>query len=619
MKMTRSILSQIVSSAVMVMLGAGISLGSRSYRSVYDPPDLPLRKETVVMVIESTEAQTETEEDQTETGEESNEETTGEEENFVPSLKTLNLAFYYNNENRADTGDTEENGSTEASAGESAAGKIVRELSQKDSAWLSSIYDLTCGTPEEAAARLGQPISAVTGRISSGEGQADDVIREWSSIDLFFFDEAGNHIQADSNIKEIMAMANTYFYYTDPEDPEGFLAYVTELWDKSHQYSFSISDVYYCDGRCAAENIKPEEDYTLPFEETEPPESESSGAYEQEIGPGMDLPENTVAEVEMAAMGQLSQMEAAMESESTAAPETQVETETAVNERPAGPGETVGTEGADVEETQPLAIENTVPEDESPEAFSMCPGHVDLHITAVITGLSSSKNSLFALDTYGGRHNEEIPADSAKAEAFLWTGWTDENKKAAIDLAEQDWKTAYGLTVSSSYISNPLSIEEINAYMQLLPEDMGQIRRELIRYALSSVGKVPYYWGGKPSAAGYEKNHFGTLTEPDEKGRTMSGLDCSGWINWVYWSAIDCRLPGGSTSGLVSCGVAVSKEELKPGDIVLRLGNNAHVVMFLGWEADGKMKVIHESSGIINNVTISTMAAEWPYYRKLID
>lgn len=186
MKMTRSILSQIVSSAVMVMLGAGISLGSRSYHSVYDP-DLPLRKETVVMVIESTEAQTETEEYQTETGEESNEETTGEEENFVPSLKTLNLAFYYNNENRADTGDTEENGSTEASAGESAAGKIVRELSQKDSAWLSSIYDLTCGTPEEAAARLGQPISAVTGRISSGEGQANDVIREWSSIDLVFW------------------------------------------------------------------------------------------------------------------------------------------------------------------------------------------------------------------------------------------------------------------------------------------------------------------------------------------------------------------------------------------------------------------------------------------------
>ena len=31
------------------------------------------------------------------------------------------------------------------------------------------------------------------------------------------------------------------------------------------------------------------------------------------------------------------------------------------------------------------------------------------------------------------------------------------------------------------------------------------------------------------------------------------------------------------------------------------------------------MKVVHESSGSVNNVTVSTMQASWPYYRKLID
>ena len=99
----------------------------------------------------------------------------------------------------------------------------------------------------------------------------------------------------------------------------------------------------------------------------------------------------------------------------------------------------------------------------------------------------------------------------------------------------------------------------------------------------------------------------------------MKGLDCSGWISWIYWSALGKRLPAESTDGLAGCGAAVAREELKPGDIIVRLGEEGHVVMFLAWESDHKMKVVHESSGSVNNVTISTMQADWPYYRKLID
>ncbi len=31
------------------------------------------------------------------------------------------------------------------------------------------------------------------------------------------------------------------------------------------------------------------------------------------------------------------------------------------------------------------------------------------------------------------------------------------------------------------------------------------------------------------------------------------------------------------------------------------------------------MNVIHESSASVNNVTIKTMDAAWPYYRRLVD
>ena len=99
----------------------------------------------------------------------------------------------------------------------------------------------------------------------------------------------------------------------------------------------------------------------------------------------------------------------------------------------------------------------------------------------------------------------------------------------------------------------------------------------------------------------------------------LKGLDCSGWIHWVYWSAAGKKLNATSTSGLIHCGKEIRRSELKPGDIVVHTGEDAHVVMFLSWAANGQMNVIHESSGSINNVTVTTMDAPWPYYRKLVE
>ena len=63
----------------------------------------------------------------------------------------------------------------------------------------------------------------------------------------------------------------------------------------------------------------------------------------------------------------------------------------------------------------------------------------------------------------------------------------------------------------------------------------------------------------------------------------------------------------------------ILKENLQPGDILIRTGADAHVVMFLGWTDDGRIRCVHETSGSINNVTVGTRNAGWPYYRRLID
>lgn len=244
------------------------------------------------------------------------------------------------------------------------------------------------------------------------------------------------------------------------------------------------------------------------------------------------------------------------------------------------------------------------------ENLTDCPGHVDLIIHMKIIGLNE-KNNLFDHDITG--------SDSTGFEEDGWQGWNQYTKASARLLSSQDWFEKYGLTVSSISARNPLTSAEIEAYMAQLPPDLSQTRKDIIRFALNSVGKVPYYWGGKPSVPNYASNSFGILTAPDYKGRIYKGLDCSGWINWVYWSVTGRRLPYESTSGLAVCGTKIQRGELLPGDIIVRTGADAHVIMFLGWTADGRIQCIHESSAAVNNVTVAVRDANWPYYRKLVD
>lgn len=244
---------------------------------------------------------------------------------------------------------------------------------------------------------------------------------------------------------------------------------------------------------------------------------------------------------------------------------------------------------------------------------SGCPGHVDLIVNMKIRGLKE-KNGLFSVDTLGN-NPENIESGTENG----WPGWDSYTINSAQLLSQQDWFEKYGLTVSVIKMINPLSASEIDSYMAQLPAELSEQRRSIIRFALSSVGKVPYYWGGKASAPNYAGNQFGSLMGPDTKGRVLRGLDCSGWINWVYWSVTGSRLPYESTSGLALCGARVNRDDLQPGDIIIRTGEDAHVIMFLGWTDDGRILCVHESSAGVNNVTVAVRDANWPYYRKLID
>ena len=258
------------------------------------------------------------------------------------------------------------------------------------------------------------------------------------------------------------------------------------------------------------------------------------------------------------------------------------------------------TEGTDAESTEASSTTGS---------SSYCPGHIDLYVSITIDGIDDS-NSLFKVDPIGNN------SDNFNDE---WQGWTEDKIALAKSLCEQDWLENYGLSISSIKIADSLTSDEINNYLNSLAPEVSQARRDIVEYALNSVGKIPYYWGGKPAGPGYTNNGFYTLISPDYRGRILKGLDCSGWINWVYWSVTGHSLAGESTGTLIGCGRKISRSELQPGDIIIRTGSDAHVVMFLCWAQNGNFIGIHETGGVINNVVVSEMTASWPYYRSLID
>ena len=267
---------------------------------------------------------------------------------------------------------------------------------------------------------------------------------------------------------------------------------------------------------------------------------------------------------------------------------------------------------AAVSESKPASGEDEQETGRKVSASMYCQGHIDLNVSAVILGMDGKKSLFTQAAANGGAEQ--------KASSQGWAGWKEGAMEYARAIAEQDWYEEYGLTGQRTlFVHNPLSGSEVASYMAMLPQDTSQKRRKVVEQALLSIGCIPYYWGGKPSGPGFENNHFGTVISPDEDGRILRGLDCSGWINWVYWTTFGASLPAESTSGLMSCGKAVEKKDLKAGDILIRAGDQPHVYLFLAWAQDGSMYLIHETTGNVNNVTIGVYDLDLPYYRCLID
>lgn len=129
-------------------------------------------------------------------------------------------------------------------------------------------------------------------------------------------------------------------------------------------------------------------------------------------------------------------------------------------------------------------------------------------------------------------------------------------------------------------------------------KETGATRQQIVDFAISMVGKIPYYYyEGQSDGYGalghaiskeFNENHFNENTKGsvDHKGRNKYGLDCSGFVDFVYWNVLDNNLGNGNTDTLKSLSTEITHDELQPGDLGFlnndSSGTGQHVGIYIG-------------------------------------
>lgn len=219
-----------------------------------------------------------------------------------------------------------------------------------------------------------------------------------------------------------------------------------------------------------------------------------------------------------------------------------------------------------------------------------CQGHKHVVVYPVTVILDDS-GTLFDLaeevDEDNGTLNSARHGKEEDKAAVTWTfeGWDETAKEMVQMRVAESWKELYRIGaeisdptagipgVSSMFAAqDELSSSEIEKYVETAGSytDMNEERGQIIRKALSYVGKVAYYYGAP---------------DPD-----YGVSDCSAFIS---------KALGISRVSTATFNTYPSTSNPVPGDLMVRYGvdgKSNHVMMFLGYNASGQIVVVHCSS-----------------------
>ncbi len=145
--------------------------------------------------------------------------------------------------------------------------------------------------------------------------------------------------------------------------------------------------------------------------------------------------------------------------------------------------------------------------------------------------------------------------------------------------------------------------EKARDLLKNLPDDLAPERRAVVETACQLVGKVSYFWGGKSLVLGWD-SRWGTIQKVWADGNSTTGtyrpygLDCSGFVDWVFYNASNGACypghGGGATMQHTYC-APISWADAIPGDLVF-YPEDSHVGIVGGRDADGNLLIIHCAS-----------------------
>lgn len=154
-------------------------------------------------------------------------------------------------------------------------------------------------------------------------------------------------------------------------------------------------------------------------------------------------------------------------------------------------------------------------------------------------------------------------------------------------------------------------------------------QRVFVESALSLVGKVSYFWGGKSYKLGWN-NDWGKMKLVTSPGHSTSdteqpfGLDCSGFVSWCYIQLGHTKQEmidsiGNGTWNQWEKSSPISKRDVRLGDVAFINkypgSNGNHIGICVGFLESGEPLIAH-CSNTMNCVVVSNCGDEFIYFRR---
>lgn len=224
----------------------------------------------------------------------------------------------------------------------------------------------------------------------------------------------------------------------------------------------------------------------------------------------------------------------------------------------------------------------------------------------------------------------EDDVDDSWSESILHitiTSKTAEEMKTQYHFSEKQKKMLDELLESRDALLEligDLQFISTDAYELLkhLPDDLPEERKKVIKTACSLVGKVNYFWGGKSLVIGWD-SRWGSIQKVWADGSPTTGtyrpygLDCSGFVDWVFYNVSEATYVighgGGAADQHAYCR-AITWDEARPGDLVF-YPEDTHVGIVGGWDEDGNLLIIHcGGQGVAISASDGFASIGRPYY-----